>query len=257
MKNSTKQNWEAFWESKKTVHEVYSNTDRVLRNLRSVVDLSGKKVLEIGAGTGRDSLNFVNYNAEVYQVDYAMSALKLMKEVADESGLPVRLIGGDAFHLPFADGTFDIVFHQGLLEHFREPLATNLLKENVRVLKRGGLLLVDVPQRYHIYTAVKHVLIALNAWFAGWEREFSVGELESKLKNLGLSPVRCYGEWMYPSLVYRTCREALLKIGVKLPLYPKIFPPLTELRRRLRESLLQMRIALYTSLSIGVIARKP
>lgn len=180
-----------------------------------------------------------------------------MKEVALESGLPIQLVGGDAFELPFQDGTFDVVFHQGLLEHFREPQATNLLKENVRVLKPGGLLLVDVPQRYHIYTVIKHTLILLNAWFAGWEREFSVRELENKLRELGLSPVRSYGEWMYPSLLYRMLREALLKVGVNLPLYPSLYARLTNLRKRLRDAMLEMRVALYTSLSIGVIARKP
>src|SRR6185369_11919417 len=149
MKVSTKQNWESFWVQKENVHEYYSNTDRVLRNLAKITDLKGKKVLEIGAGTGRDSLNLINYGAEVYQLDYAMNALKLMKDVATESGMNVHLVGGDAFRLPFADGTFDIVFHQGLLEHFREPTATNLLKENARIVKSGGILLIDVPQRYH------------------------------------------------------------------------------------------------------------
>ena len=257
MKVSTKNNWETFWQKKENVHEYYSNSDRVLRNLARTVDLAGKTVLEIGAGTGRDSLHLVEYKAVVYQLDYAFNALKLMKDVVAESGLEAHLIGGDAFQLPFADGTFDIVFHQGLLEHFREPTATNLLKENARVLKPGGLLLVDVPQRYHVYTIMKHILIALNAWFAGWEREFSIGELEHKLKELKLTPVHSYGEWMYPSLFYRVTREALMKIGIKLPLYPKFFAPLTALRKSIRESLLQTRFALYTSLSIGVIAKKP
>ena len=209
MKVSTKHNWETFWQKKENVHEYYSNSDRVLRNLTRIVDLSGKKVLEIGAGTGRDSLHLVEYKAEVYQLDYAFNALKLMKDIVTETGLNAYLIGGDAFQLPFPDGTFDIVVHQGLLEHFREPKATNLLKENVRVLRPGGLLLVDVPQRYHVYTVMKHILIALNSWFAGWEREFSVVELESKLRQLGLTPVHSYGEWMYPSLFYRVFREVL------------------------------------------------
>ena len=257
MKVSTKHNWETFWQKKENVHEYYSNSDRVLRNLTRIMDISGKKVLEIGAGTGRDSLNLVEYKAEVYQLDYAFNALKLMKEVVAETGLNAYLIGGDAFQLPFPDGSFDVVFHQGLLEHFREPKATNLLKENVRVLKPGGLLLVDVPQRYHIYTVMKHTLIALNVWFAGWEREFSVGELESKLRQLSLTPVHTYGEWMYPSLFYRVTREAFLKAGIKMPLRPTLFAALTKLRARLRESLQQLRLAHYTSLSIGVIARKP
>ncbi len=31
--------------------------------------------------------------------------------------------GGDTFQLPFKDGSFDIIFHQGLLEHFRHEKA--------------------------------------------------------------------------------------------------------------------------------------
>ena len=257
MRISTKHNWETFWQRKNKVDEVYSNTDRVLRNLNQIMDLKGKKILEIGAGTGRDSLNFVTYGAQVYQLDYAMNALKLMKEVVDESGLTVGLIGGDAFMLPFEAGTFDVVFHQGLLEHFREPMATNLLIENARVVKPGGILLIDVPQRYHPYTIMKHILITLNAWFAGWEREFSVSELERKLQGIGLTPVYAYGEWMYPSLPYRLTREALMKVGIKLPLYPSLFSPLTKLRKIVRESLRNLRPSLYTSISIGVVARKP
>ncbi|HLX11413.1 MAG TPA: class I SAM-dependent methyltransferase [Bacteroidota bacterium] len=257
MKQSTKQNWESFWKQKENVHEYYSNSDRILRNLSRITDLKGKKVLEIGAGTGRDSLNFVQHGAEVYQLDYAMNALKLMKDVATETGMEIHLIGGDAFGLPFEEGTFDIVFHQGLLEHFREPAATNLLKENVRVLKKNGLLVVDVPQRYHVYTVMKHILIWFNAWFAGWEREFSVGELEKKLRGLGLKTVYAYGEWMYPSLFYRVTREAFYKIGIRLPLHPKLFEPLSRLRASIRESLMKSRLALYTQLSIGVVAEKP
>ncbi|MBI4547234.1 MAG: class I SAM-dependent methyltransferase [Ignavibacteriae bacterium] len=257
MKISTKQKWETLWQKRENVHDYYSNGDRVLRQLASVTDVRGKRVLEVGAGTGRDSIGLARQGADVFQLDYATNALKLMRQVAEENGVNVHIVGGDAFHLPFPNAIFDIIFHQGLLEHFRKPQATHLLKENIRILKPGGLLLVDVPQRYHLYTVMKHILIALNAWFAGWEREFSVGELEQKLRGLGLTLVRSYGEWMYPSLFYRLFREAMMKIGIKLPLYPKLFSPLTHLRRRIRDTLLQLRISLYTSISIGVIAQKP
>lgn len=256
MKQSAKSNWEKFWQKKTEVSEVYSNTDRIVQNLLRVTDLREKKVLEIGAGTGRDSLNLARFGAKIYQLDYAYNALKIMRQVASEQGVQVNLIGGDAFNLPFHDNSFDIVFHQGLLEHFREPAATNLLKENIRIIKPGGILLVDVPQRYHIYTILKHILITFNAWFAGWEREFSIHELEKKLESLGLQKIRSYGEWMYPSLFYRVIREILMKVGIKLPLYPILIPSLSKFRKKIREILLEYRIALYTAVSIGVIARK-
>jgi len=256
-RESTKSHWEKFWSEKKEVHEVYSNDNRVLRNVLSVADLRGKRVLEVGAGTGRDSFGMVEHGASVFMIDYSINSLNIIKNIATEEKVEVSPIGGNAFSLPFPDGMFDLVFHQGLLEHFREDDANNLLKENIRVLKSGGLLLVDVPQRYHVYTVMKHILIALDKWFAGWEREFSIPELDNLLRSLGVVPVYRYGEWMYPSLFYRVIREGLRKVGVNIPLNPTPIKPLTNIRGKIRESLRTTPIVLYTSLSCGIISRKP
>lgn len=255
MKESRLEHWDNFWEEKKEVNEVYSNSDRVVRNLVKVTDIQGKKILEIGAGTGRDSFPLVDLGANVYQLDYSMNSLKIMKKIASDEKMDVTIIGGDTFALPFKDGSFDIVFHQGLLEHFRHDKAEAMLKENIRILKKGGLLCVDVPQRYHIYTVIKTVLIAVNQWFAGWERSFSVPELKNEMERLGLKTVHTYGEWMYPSLFYRASREVLLKFGLKLPLRPKI-PVLYHLRKAVRDALKDTPIAYYTALSMGVIGKK-
>lgn len=254
-RESRKEHWEAFWRDKQEVGEVYSNAGRVREHLERVLDLKGKCVLEIGAGTGRDSFPLVAAGAKVTQLDYAENSLRLLKRVSEQDGVPVHIVGGDTFALPFRDGTFDVVFHQGLLEHFREADARRLLVENARVLRPGGLLLVDVPQRYHLYTVVKHLLIAVNRWFAGWERSFSVGELTGVLRSIGLEPVHRYGVWMYPSFFYRATREIFKKIGIRLPLYPRI-PGLHHVRASIRRTLLTSALPLHTGLSIGVIARK-
>jgi ubiquinone/menaquinone biosynthesis C-methylase UbiE len=256
MKVSTKDNWESFWQKKDDTEHVYSNSDRIYRQISKHIKLSGTRILEVGAGTGRDSFMFSNDDVALFLLDYSKQSLKIIK-----SGLPPQSraypVGGDAFGLPFPDESFDVVFHQGLLEHFRKPQARNLLLENIRVLKPHGLLIVDVPQRWHVYTLIKHTLIALNRWFAGWEREFSVGELKRDLTALHLQVVGAYGEWMYPSLIYRMMREAGLKIGIKLPLYPRLSKITSTFRRRIRSSFEGNPIQLNTSLSIGVIARKP
>ncbi len=255
-KESRKHDWETFWDEKQETDEVYSNAGRILRHLSRITSLREKKVLEIGAGTGRDSFPLVENGATVFQLDYAENSLRILKRLAEESHLSVGIVGGDTFRLPFKDESFDVVFHQGLLEHFRKPLAERLLKENIRVLKRGGLLLVDVPQRWHSYTVAKHLLIAVDKWFAGWERSFSVGELRSVLRSVGLKPVYAYGEWMYPSFFYRALRELLKKVGWRLPLYPTLGRTLTTVRARFRERLLTTPLPLYSGISIGVVAQK-
>lgn len=255
MKVSTKTNWDEFWRKKQNVSDVYANSDRIRRYLNRAIDLKGKRVLEIGAGTGRDSFYMTDDGCQIYLLDYSMNSLKIINEL--RNGIDAaHCIGADAFRLPFPDASFDVVFHQGLLEHFRKPQAFKLLLENSRILKTGGLLLVDVPQRYHVYTIIKHVLISINAWFAGWEREFSLRELERIYGELGIRVVSSYGEWMYPSLLYRMIREGLLKIGVKIPLVPPKVPVLSRLRRALRGLLQDTSIQKNTALSIGVIGRK-
>ena len=99
-----------------------------------------------------------------------------MRRQARGPGATVHLVRANALALPFRDGTFDVVFHQGLLEHFRDPRP--LLAENARVVRRGGRVVVDVPQTFHPYTVMKKALIAANKWFAGWETQFTPRALE-------------------------------------------------------------------------------
>lgn len=128
--------------------------------------------------------------------------------------------------------------------------------QNIRVLKQSGILLIDVPQKYHIYTVIKHILMIFGAWFAGWERGFTVRELEEDMKEQGLIIIHSYGRWMYPGIFYKMTREVSGRFGVRLPLYPLTIRPVNKLRRHIREVLLRHRFFLNTCHSIGVLGRK-
>ena len=47
--------------------------------------------------------------------------------------------------IPFADDSFDLVYHSHVLEHFTKVAATNFIQECYRVLRPGGILRVVVP----------------------------------------------------------------------------------------------------------------
>jgi len=53
----------------------------------------------------------------------------------------VQPVRGDVLHLPFADEVADVVVAGEVLEHVTEPL--DLLGEAIRVLRPGGLLVLD------------------------------------------------------------------------------------------------------------------
>ncbi|MFC1557462.1 methyltransferase domain-containing protein [candidate division KSB1 bacterium] len=253
-RTSKRENWDKFWDRDRKVEDIYPASDSIIENLAAVTEIKGKRILEVGGGTGRDSIKLSSMGADVFILDYSDNALYKVREAAAFSEGSVELIRGDAMQTPLRSGSFDIVFHQGLIEHFRDPVP--LLKDNVRILKEGGLLLIDVPQKYHIYTLIKHILILINKWFAGWETEFTIRELRKFYKDHNLTIDREYGDYMVPSLFYRVIRELLKAAGIKLAMYPGKVPVLNSIRKSFKRSLQKRRFMLNTYLTIGVIGKK-
>jgi len=250
------EHWESYWRGHADLDRTYSTGGRLAREVLAEGPVAGRRVMEVGAGSGRDLLALARAGAVGIVLDYSSASLALVRRQAREQGLPVLLVQADALHVPFRDGSLDVVFHQGLLEHFRDPLP--LLRENARVAARGGRVIVDVPQTFHLYTLMKQVLIALDRWFAGWETQFTPGQLEGLLASTGLRVRRSYGEWMVPGLWYRAVRETL-KRGLRLslpldPAGPRFWRAGWE---RLRALLGRQRWALYTCHVIGTVAEKP
>jgi len=210
--------------------------EELLARLLATTSVAGKKILEVGAGMGGDSVFLAKKGGEVTVIDFTKEALALIGENAKKAKVDITTVQADARRIPFPDNTFDIIFHQGLLEHFKNP--DELLREQKRVLKLGGYLLVDVPQRYTTYTVKKHLLMLFGKWFAGWEREFSIGELEGLLRHVGLTPVQSYG-WGYYGKLYHLRHWRLGSW------YERLW-------RRIEAT----RLKLYLSWCIGVIAQK-
>ena len=108
----------------------------------------GKRVLEIGVGAGSDFRSWVESGARVTGIDLTEAAINLTTEHLKVKGLHAgahELRTADAEHLPFADGTFDIVYSYGVLHCTPDTKAA--FAEACRVLKPGGELRAMV---YHV-----------------------------------------------------------------------------------------------------------
>ncbi len=252
MRTSDRGHWERFWNRGRETREIYDNAGRITGEISRSMDVAGKACLEVGAATARDTAELARMGAFAVALDYSPSALRLAAGVC--AGTGAVLVCGDALALPFRDGSFSLVFHQGVLEHFREP--GGLLRENARVISEDGLVLVDVPQTIHPYTIVKKLLILAGAWFAGWETQFTRGSLEALLRRCGLEPGRAYGRFMSPSLTYRMLREALFRAGLRLPLDPVLIGPVHRLRGRIRTAVEAGPLGPTLGYVIGVFAGK-
>jgi SAM-dependent methyltransferase len=254
---STLEHWESYWKGhQQDIHDTYSTGGRLVREVLADGPVDGRLVMEIGAGSGRDLLELVRLGARGIVLDYSPASLALVRQQAAAQGLPVLLVQADATRMPFRDGAIDVSFHQGLLEHFRDPRP--LLRENARVTRRGGRVIVDVPQTWHLYTLMKKALIAMNRWFAGWETQFTVPELERLVRDSGLVVTRSYGDWMVPGLWYRVTREVLKRgLGVRLPLHPRGPAAWSRGWDAFRARLRGRRWALHTCHVIGTVGRRP
>jgi SAM-dependent methyltransferase len=77
-----------------------------------------RKVLELGAGHGRDTIFFTsNGIEEVEALDYSTVAVEILNKIAQEKKLPIKSQAFDVRKkpLPFPDGYFDVIYSHMLL----------------------------------------------------------------------------------------------------------------------------------------------
>ena len=98
--------------------------------------LAGRRVLDVGCGTGVDLVRFARGGARATGVDIAENAIALARKNFLHRGLPAELVVADGERLPFADGRFDFVFAHGVAQYTSD--GPRLVREVYRVLKPGG-----------------------------------------------------------------------------------------------------------------------
>lgn len=99
-------------------------------------DIAGKKVLDVGAGTGRLSSELQKLGAEVTALDVSEQMLLELHR----KNKNIEIVVGDAERMPFSNETFDIVVAAFLIVHLKNPEL--FFDEAYRVLKNGGKFLV-------------------------------------------------------------------------------------------------------------------
>ena len=166
------------------------------------------RVLDVAAGTGHTSMLLASMGLELTCVDLTIEMLQEAKRNITSNGLKASFLLGNGFDLPFADGTFQYAVATRFFHLCGKDQQANLLKEMVRVLKHGGILVVDFDNFIHNF--VLALPIKIYKLCVGKDRRISenfnkILETKKLLESTGLKVVDITGVGGYflvvPSLI--------------------------------------------------------
>jgi len=142
-------------------------------------EVSGKKILDVGAGTGRLALRLSKLGAELTALDVSESMLEKLKA----KSYKLKALIGDAESLPFENESFDIVVATFLIVHLKA--LKRFFNEAYRVLKPDGLFLVtNINQRKAPEIKVGKDLVEVESYYHRPEK------VVEELENLAFEVVK-------------------------------------------------------------------
>jgi ubiquinone/menaquinone biosynthesis C-methylase UbiE len=115
--------------------------------LRLMGPLSGKKLLDIGAGLGESSVYFALHGARVTLVDVSQQMVETALNLGKRHGVELQGIvsGAEDLNLPSAE--YDIVYAANTIHHVRDRAL--LFQQMSRALKPGGMFFSYDPLAYN------------------------------------------------------------------------------------------------------------
>lgn len=161
---------------------------------------NGGELLDLGSASG-DLLNLLR------DTDWGLHGVDISADLVDKGKerFGLDLMAGTLEQVQLESGSLNCVTAFDLIEHLTDPVAT--LKEINRILKKGGLLILEVPNEDTSFRMVARFLCKLSLGRINWpiQRLYYLGHLyylnkatlEIALKKTGFSILDVYAKESY------------------------------------------------------------
>lgn len=202
------EDFERYWENFKK-HSIFSRL--IVDSMRSPVemilqDLSPENILDVGCGMGSTMLRFRGLGFKTIGIDNSDSGIQLCQKKGLIKDRDVFQM--DASKMSFAARSFDLVFSEGLFEHFLdyEPF----LKEMARVSRRYILILQ--PDSYSLSGRLLNMAVSLLKKENPRELSYRVEDYVGVFKKHGYELVcrRPAAFGTFNALLFRRSRESVI-----------------------------------------------
>ncbi len=149
--NNTNHFYDNLWNSR-----TKKDTDNLLLTFRKeaidysysiIGNLKGKKILEIGCGSGAQTLDFCKKGANVFAIDFSSKSVEMVKKRCKEYKIDTSLMKTEK--LDFDSEQFDSVYLNSVLMYVNKE---EVLKEIKRILKPGGKYVIVEPLKFWLFS---------------------------------------------------------------------------------------------------------
>jgi len=234
------------WEKEKIIHD-WLKKERKTKGLiddfeRRAGKIKGKRILELGFGSGLQMLTFANSGAIMSGLEVNEELYKIAKEVLEDIHADISMYNGK--HFPYEDNQFDFCYATSVLEHVSD--LETVLREVLRILKPGGRFYLSFPNRW-------------------WPKETHTGIyflsfLPRKLASLIVRKIfrrNTVDEWNLHFLSYLRLKKTLKQNGISFKIILEVNSP-NFLKRIIKKTLASLGIHHSALLrTVMVVLEKP
>ncbi len=156
MKNPKEGDWNQFWKknvSNPSITPSWSKK-RIIEILNPLIR-KGNSALDAGCGSGFFSKYFLDSGMETFSLDYSDEALELTRKITNGKSRVMRHDVLDIELVKKIPQRFDLIFSDGLFEHFSADDQDAIMKNFYALLSKEGLLVTFVPNRWSPWELIR------------------------------------------------------------------------------------------------------